>query len=244
MATTTSKPARLKWKDDTAETEFGRYVIVKHRIRHGTRYETEYEVALGEKCVGIADTKANVKQVAQSHYAYAQRKVARRKRGSHGRRKAVLLLQKAHAHIRNQRSDFHHKTSRQVVNKHALIAIEDLNVKGLARTRLAKSVHDAGWSQFFEQLAYKAEDAGRRFVRVNPNGTSQNCSGCGARVEKTLSERVHQCDDCGLVLDRDHNAAQNILRLGMSLVALTWPVGASVAAENALHAQQKALVHK
>lgn len=147
----------------------------------------------------------------------AQRRVARRKRRSAGRRVAVALLQKIHLRIRNQRNDFHHKLSRQLVNQHGLIAVEDLNIKGLARTRLARPILDAGWGQFLDKIAYKAEDAGRVFVRVNPNGTTQKCSGCGARKKKELSERTHNCDACGLVLNRDHNAALNILRLGVSL---------------------------
>jgi putative transposase len=119
----------------------------------------------------------------------AQRKVARRKRGSHGRRKAVALLQKAHAHVANQRNDFHHKAARAVVNRYGLIAVEDLNLKGLAGGMLARSVHDAGWGMFLQRLDDKAESAGRQIVRVNPNGTTQRCSGCQTVVPKTLSQR-------------------------------------------------------
>jgi len=148
----------------------------------------------------------------------AQRKVARRKKRSRRRRKAVRELQAAHAHIRNQRSDFHHKLAFRLVATFGLIAIEDLNVKGLVGGLLAKSVHDVGWSAFFGMLAYKAEGAGRELVRVDPRGTSQTCL-CGEHVPKDLSQRWHECPACGLSLSRDHVSALLILRLGLSLRA-------------------------
>ena len=161
----------------------------------------------------------------------AQRRVARRKKGGNGRRKAVRLLQKAHAHIAHQRNDFHHKVARGLVDHFGLIAVEDLNLKGLAGSMLARSVHDAGWGMFLARLDDKAESAGRQIVRVNPNGTTQRCSGCQTTVPKTLSQRWHDCPACGLRLSRDENAAREILRLGLSLDARTWPVAASVASE-------------
>ena len=89
-------------------------------------------------------------------------------------------------------------------------------MKGLARSMLAKSVHDAGWGKPIALLEYKAERAGARVVKVNPEGTSQECSRCGETVPKKLSERVHRCTGCGLVMDRDENAAVNILNRGRS----------------------------
>lgn len=162
-----------------------------------------------------------------------QRKVARRKKGGNGRRKAVRLLQKAHAHVRNQRADFQHKLSRRLVNTYGLIAVEDLNIKALSRSMLARSVSDAAWGAFLSKLAYKVEETGGELVRVNPNGTSQVCSSCGCLpdVPKTLADRIHSCPSCGLVIDRDVNAARNILRLGLSLATGTWHIGASVVAE-------------
>jgi putative transposase len=120
--------------------------------------------------------------------------------------------------VARQRADFQHKLSREIVNDHGLIAVEDLNVKGLAGGMLARSVHDAGWASFLNKLTYKAESAGRTLVKVNPAGTSQTCP-CGERVPKTLRDRWHDCPSCGLSLSRDHAAAINILRLGRSLQA-------------------------
>ena len=139
-----------------------------------------------------------------------QRKVARRKKGGNRRRKAVQLLQRANVHVRNQRADFQHKLLRQLVNEYGVIAVEDLNVKGLSAGMLAKSLHDAGWSMFVAMLAYKAESAGRQLIRVDPRGTSQTCL-CGQRVPKTLADRWHDCPVCGLSASRDHVSARVIL---------------------------------
>jgi putative transposase len=167
-------------------------------------------------------------EAAQKRLRRAQRKVARRKRGSNRRRKSVRLLARLHAHVRNQRSDFHHKEARNLVAAYGFIAVEGLNVKGLAKTKFARSIHDAGWSSFIEKLAYKAGEAGRVFVKVNCRGTSQRCV-CGASVPKNLGQRRHKCDSCGLDVGRDHASAMEILRLGLSLQAETLPAGVCVA---------------
>jgi putative transposase len=160
---------------------------------------------------------------AQAKLRRAQRYLARCKRGSNRRKKAKGRVAKIHKHIANQRLDFHHKLSRELVDSHGLIACEDLNVKGLARTRLAKSVNDVGWGSFLTKLQYKAEEAGVAVVKVDPQNTTQTCSQCGHIPDEklTLNDRTYTCEKCGLVLDRDHNAALNILRLGLSRQALT-----------------------
>jgi putative transposase len=168
---------------------------------------------------------------AQAALRIAQRRVARRKKGGKGRKKAVAILQGAHARVKNQRLDFQHKLAHGLVSRFGMIAIEDLNIKGLAGGMLAKSVHDAGWSGFFQKLAYKAESAGRLLVKVDPRGTSQRCSRCGGEVRKELKDRWHECPACGLSVSRDLNSAVEILRLGLSLVSLTWPVAACVGTE-------------
>ena len=171
---------------------------------------------------------------AQKVLRIAQRRVARRpNKRSKGRRKAVVLLQKANEHIANQRRDFHHQASRRLVNTYGLIAVEDLNIKGLASGMLAKAVHDAGWASFLDMLSYKAAEAGRTLVKVDPRGTTQRCSGCQATVPKHLGDRWHDCPGCGRAWSRDHNAALNILGLGLSLVAPMWGTSPSIATEAA-----------
>jgi putative transposase len=154
-------------------------------------------------------------RAAQAGIRIAARRVSRRVKGSRRRRKAVAILRRKLACVAAQRRDFHHKTARAIVQKYDVIAVEDLNIKGLAGGMLSKPVHDAGWGSFIERITEKAEEAARVFVRVNPRGTSQACSGCGAHVPKDLSVRQHRCPHCGLDIDRDVNAARNVLKLGL-----------------------------
>ncbi len=148
----------------------------------------------------------------------AQRRVSRRKMGSNRRRKAVKLLAKTHLKVKRQRADFHHKTALALVRKHDTIYHEDVQTANMVKNHhLAKSISDAGWSQFLTILSAKAAWAGRRVVAVPPAYTSQACSGCGVIVAKGLSVRWHSCPDCGTSLHRDHNAAKNIERLGQRL---------------------------
>jgi len=158
---------------------------------------------------------------AQKELRTAQRSLARKKKGSNRRKKAVLKVAKLHHHIGNQRKDFHHKTAWKLVNQYGFIAHENLTIKGLSRGMLAKSVNDAGWGNFLNILRYKAEEAGVGIIGVNPAYTTQACSSCGCLPEKkvTLSDRVYHCESCGLVLDRDYNAAINILRSGRTVLS-------------------------
>jgi len=154
---------------------------------------------------------------AEAYLRRCQRRVARRKKGSHRRRKAVVLLAKAHQHIRNQRRDSHHQEAGKLVRQYDVIYYEDLRVRNMVRNHhLAKSISDAGWRAFLTILTFKAESAGKRVQAVSPAFTSQTCSGCGVLVSKGLSVRWHECPDCGTSLHRDHNAARNILRLGQT----------------------------
>jgi putative transposase len=147
----------------------------------------------------------------------AQRRVSRRKTGSNRRRKAVKLLAKAHLKVKRQRQDFHHKVALQLVLLNDTLYHEELQTANMLKNHhLAKSIQDAGWSQFLSILSFKAACAGRSVVAVPPAYTSQTCSGCGV-VKKGLSVRWHTCPDCGTSLHRDHNAALNIERLGQRL---------------------------
>lgn len=164
---------------------------------------------------------------AQAKLRRCQRSVARKKRGGKNRKKAVQRLARVHAHVANQRKDFHHKTAISLVRRYGMIAHEDLNVKGMVRSlNLAKSTHDAGWSQFLAIVSHKAECAGVEIVAVDPRHTTQACSRCGCLppVPIGLSCRTYSCRHCGFTLDRDHNAAINIKNR-----AGTPPLGANVA---------------
>jgi putative transposase len=155
---------------------------------------------------------------AERRLKTAQRKVSRRKKGSHRRRKAVKLLAKAHLKVKRQRTDFQHKTALKLIQQYDAIYHEDLQTANMLKNHhLAKSISDAGWGQFLNILSAKAAWAGRRVVAVPPAYTSQTCSGCGVIVAKGLSVRWHSCSECGTSLHRDHNAAKNIERLGQSL---------------------------
>jgi putative transposase len=145
-----------------------------------------------------------------------QRRIARRKKGSKGREQAIQQLAKEMEHIANQRRNWWHKVVHWLVNTYGLIALEDLNLQFMLRNgNLARAAHDVSLGLFDEILGYKAIEAGVQVVRVNPRKTSQKCSGCPEMVPKDLSVRVHCCPHCGLTIDRDVNAACNILGLGL-----------------------------
>lgn len=150
--------------------------------------------------------------------AKAGRRQAKTKKRSAERRKANKVLSRIHERIRNRRHDFVHQLARSLVNKFGLIAVEKLNVKGMVGNHcLAKSISDASWSMFRAVLSGKAESAGRIVAEINPAYTSQTCSQCGNVAKKKLKERWHHCPMCGLSLDRDTNAAFNILKAAVGL---------------------------
>ena len=152
----------------------------------------------------------------EDRIAAKNRALATKKRGSRNRLKAKEALRRAHQSASNARLNYIHHVSKWLVANYDLIAHEDLAIKNMVRNpHLAKSIMDAAWGLLIWCTTYKAEHAGRWMVPVNPNGTSQKCSGCGVVVKKKLSERIHACS-CGLTLGRDHNAGLNILALGMS----------------------------
>ena len=148
---------------------------------------------------------------AQNHLARQQRKLKNKKKRSKNYQKQQNKIARIHQKIQRQRKDFYYKVANGLTRFYDLIAVENLNIKGLARTRLAKSILDAAWGQFIAILEAVAVKCGVRVVKVNPYSTSQDCSNCGAKVSKSLSIRTHECPKCGLILDRDENAAINIL---------------------------------
>ncbi len=155
----------------------------------------------------------------EKNLAKAQRKwdaVKKRPKTDAVREKRRKVIARVHERIRNKRHNFAHQESRKMVNRHGFIAVEKLDVQEMQKNRrLAKSISDVAWSLFRHCLKYKAEEAGIGFKAVDPDYTSQDCSACGHRKKKPLSQRVHHCKACGYKTDRDHNAAINILTLGL-----------------------------
>jgi len=153
---------------------------------------------------------------AEGRLKRAQRKVSRRKKGSHRRRKAVEHLRQEHLRIQRCRKGFQFTQAHRLAERFNPIFVEDLHIQNMVRNhRLAKSISDASWGQFLEILSHSAESAGAAVIAVEARGTSQECSGCGVVVQKSLKERIHCCWKCGLILDRDVNAARNILARGL-----------------------------
>lgn len=173
---------------------------------------------------------------AEAKLKRMQRSLSRKKKGGSNRKKAKLVVASLHRKVRNQRLDFHHQEARKIVNSFGLIVAEDLKIRNMVRNRhLSKSISDAGWGSFLLILASKAEEAGCRFERVDPHHTSVNCSSCGEKVPKTLAVRTHRCPTCGLVMDRDHNAALNILQRATAGTAESYAWGEPVLSGHSLN---------
>ncbi len=148
--------------------------------------------------------------------AKAQRTLSKAPKGTPERRKKRKVVARVHERTLWRRTNFSHQHSRKVINQFGVIAVEDLNVNRMLHNHcLAKSISDAAWSSFFSMLSCKAEEAGRTLLKVNPAYTSQTCSKCGHRQPMPLNQRIFNCPDCLLQLDRDLNASLNILALGL-----------------------------
>lgn len=164
----------------------------------------------------------------QQNFRRSQKRLARHQRkqqgmqsGSSNSIKQKNRVARIHQRIKRQRQEFHYKVANLLVKAYDLIGVEDLNIKGLARTKLAKSILDAAWGEFLTILEAVAVKRGVRVVKVKPHGTTVDCSSCGWKVPKTLEIRIHDCPKCRTVLDRDHNAAINILIRALNDVGLT-----------------------
>jgi putative transposase len=158
---------------------------------------------------------------AEEQLKRAQRNLSKKKKGSNNRKKARRTVALKHERVANQRKDFHHKVSADLVKRFDTIKVEDLNVKGMMQnSHLAKSISEVAWSQFFTITKAKAENAGRMFEKVDPRYTSQICSNCGHRQKMPLAIRVYECANCHICISRDHNAAINVLGRGAPEVTL------------------------
>ena len=154
----------------------------------------------------------------QKALARAQRKLAKQEKGTKLRKRAKRVVSRVYERTAWRRGDFSHQHARKIVNNNGLIAVEDLSIRDMlskGHKCLNRSIADVAWRQFLSLIACKAEWAGRQFAAVNPAYTSQYCSSCGHEEKLGLSDRVFRCSCCGLLLDRDYNAARNILALGL-----------------------------
>ena len=158
---------------------------------------------------------------SQRHASRQQRQLARMEKGSKNHQRQANKVACLHLHIARERKEFHYQVAHWLCDQYDLIAFENLNIKGLARTRLAKSLLDAAWGSFLNILQAVAVKRGKWAIGDDPRGSSIECSGCGERVEKTLKDRVHDCLDCGLVIDRDWNSGINILNRVQRTLGLT-----------------------
>jgi len=148
---------------------------------------------------------------SQQCLARQQRRLARMEKGSKNYQQQANKVARLHLHVARERKEFHYQVAHWLCDQYDLIAFENLNIKGLARTRLGLSILDAAWGSFLNILRAVAVKRGKWALGDDPKGTSIECSGCGGRVEKTLKDRVHDCPDCKLVIDRDWNSGINIL---------------------------------
>jgi len=164
-------------------------------------------------------------KTSKEKLAFWQRKLALKQRGSNNRKKVKKQLARAYEKITNIREDFLHKTANKFIAENDLIIVEKLNIQSMMEQENHQvnkgNIQDASWGNCVSKLNYKAERAGRAVIEVDPANTSRMCSSCGNIKKKLkLSDRIYCCEKCGLKLDRDHNAAKNIYRLGMSLAVI------------------------
>ena len=163
-----------------------------------------------------------------------QRKVSRRKKGSNNRLKSILKMQKIHEKIANRRNDFQHKLSAQYAKNNDVVFVEKLQLTNMVKNhKLAQSIMDASWGAFIQKLEYKC----KMLVKVDPKNTTVDCSRCGHKVSKSLAIRIHRCDKCNLILDRDQNASINILNKGLN--RLPQELGEVTLVESAKHSMKQ-----
>ncbi|WP_406419116.1 RNA-guided endonuclease InsQ/TnpB family protein [Streptomyces sp. NBC_01614] len=222
-----SSPSTVTVVKDRAGRYFASFVVKSgsQEVLPRTTPELGIDLGLGHFAVLSDGTKIDSPRFlrrAEKRLRKAQRALSRKEKGSKNRNKARVRVARAHARVADARGEFHHQLSTQLIRENQAVAVEDLAVKALARTRLAKSVHDAGWSAFVSMLEYKAARYGRTFVKIGRfEPTSQVCSVCGAKDgPKPLHVREWTCGACGAVLDRDINAAVNVAKAaGLAVTA-------------------------
>ena len=218
------KRVRLIRKADGYYAQFA-VNIDRHEDREPTGKAIGLDVGLGSFYTDSEGSKApnpRFLRKAEKQLKQLSRQMSRKQKGSNNRRKARVKLARKHLQVARQRKDHAVKTARCVMMSNDFVAYEDLRVSNMVKNRsLAKSISDASWYQFREWLEYYGKVFGKATVAVAPQWTSQDCSDCGARVQKSLGTRTHSCPKCGHTQDRDHNAARNILQKGLNTVGHT-----------------------
>jgi len=221
-------------KSATVEkTHTGKYfasILVEEQTKENIQPTTDkicaVDVGLKDYAV-IADSAGNIQKIphpkwiteVEKRIKRAQRKLAKKQKGSKNREKQRLKLAKLQEKLRNQIEDFLHKLSKTIISDNQAVVVEDLNVKGLLSNRkVSKHIHHSSWGKFFSFLQYKAQFYGRKIIEVDRYyPSSKMCSVCGNKNEElTLSDREWKCDNCGTNHDRDINAALNLLKYGLA----------------------------
>ncbi|MGW3741277.1 RNA-guided endonuclease InsQ/TnpB family protein [Streptomyces sp. NPDC005146] len=228
-----SVPSTVTVVKDAAGRYFASFVVETDpdQALPGTDAQVGIDLGLSHFAILSDGTKIDAPRFlrrAEKKLKKEQRRLSRKTKGSNNRTKARIKVARAHTRVADVRREFHHQLSTRIIRENQAVAVEELAVKGLARTRLAKSVHDAGWSAFVGMLEYKAARYGRTFVRIGRfEPTSQVCSQCGVKDgPKPLHIRVWECGACGAVLDRDINAAVNVAKAaGLAVSACRAQVG-------------------
>ncbi|MFD8079615.1 RNA-guided endonuclease InsQ/TnpB family protein [Streptomyces sp. NPDC059718] len=222
-----SVPSSVTVVNDSAGRYFASFVVETGPTEMLPRAAAEVGIDLGLGHFAVLSDGSKIDSPrflrrAEKRLKKAQRALSRKEEGSRNRDRARIRVARAHARVADARREFHHRLSTRLIRENQAVAVEDLAVKGLARTRLAKSVHDAGWSAFVAMLEYKAARYGRTFVKIGRfEPTSQVCSQCGVKDgPKPLHVREWTCSACGAVLDRDINAAVNVAKAaGLAVTA-------------------------
>lgn len=185
--------------------------VIKNAIGVDMGLESFLTLSDGEKVFNPRFFRKDEQALSKAH-----RQLSKAEKGTPERAKRRKVVAHLHQRIANKRKNFAHQLSRQLVNQYGVIVFEKLNEQGMLQNHhIAKSIHDAAWRQLIQFSMYKAVEADRAVVLVDPKGTSQRCSHCGMVVQKSLSIHIHDCPSCGLKIDRDENAALNILALGL-----------------------------
>ena len=222
---------QLTIKKDKAENYFATFIVEENNESRNYSELPDNPVGIDVGLIKLIATTDNEPadppkylRKSEKKLKNAQRNLSRKQKGSMNRMEARVRVAKISIHISNQRNDFSQKLSRKLVNNHNFIAYEDLDIANMLKNhKLAKSIADASWGILINNTIYKAERAGKYCIKVNPRNTSKTCSYCGNIIdEQTLDDREYHCSKCGLIMDRDDNAAVNVLNAGFKKIFNTF----------------------